>query len=64
MGSYRAYLLDKDGRIHQPPKVIEANDDSEAAQAAQQLVDGHDVELWEGQRRIAKFTHENKRSRS
>ena len=60
MKSYRAYLLDKSGRIANPSKIIQADDDAKAIEIAKQLVDGHDVEVWDGQRRITKLTHDAK----
>lgn len=45
MPIYRAYLIDKDDRV-ESYKPVEANDDETALEAARQLVDGHDVEVW------------------
>jgi hypothetical protein len=45
MPIYRAYLIDKDDRV-ESYKPVEANDDEKALEAARQLVDGHDVEVW------------------
>jgi hypothetical protein len=54
MGEYRAYLIDRDGRIHQ--RIDLDFPDDEAAKAhAEQLVDGHDVELWQFGRKIETF---------
>jgi len=49
MPEYRAYLI-KDKRIAGPPTLIDADADPVAIEQAKQLVDGHDVELWEGPR--------------
>lgn len=49
---YRAYLLEADGSIKQPPLVLEVEDDAAAVEAARLLVDGQDVEIWQGKRRI------------
>jgi hypothetical protein len=54
MAEYRAYILTSDGRIMKPVD-LECDDDDVAKQAAKQLVDGHDVELWQGTRKIATF---------
>ncbi len=43
---YRAFLLDKTGRITRRHD-FEADDDVQAVQIAQQYVDGHDVEVWQ-----------------
>ena len=56
MPIYRAYLIDKDDRVtsYQP---IEAPSDEEALRAAVQLVDGHDVEVWDLDRRVGLLQH-------
>jgi hypothetical protein len=56
MQGYSAYVIDPDGHII---RRIELNcTDDEAAKAeAQKLADGHDIELWQGARMIATFTH-------
>jgi hypothetical protein len=35
-------------------------DDAEAMEQARRLVDGHDVELWQHERKIARFEHKPK----
>jgi hypothetical protein len=35
--------------------VLDCAHDSAAIESASQLVDGHDIELWQRDRRIAKF---------
>ncbi|MEA2886971.1 MAG: hypothetical protein QOD11_1331 [Bradyrhizobium sp.] len=52
MAHYRAYIMDSDGHISKAVDLI-VKDDAEAMEAAKQLVDGHDVELWEHERRIS-----------
>jgi hypothetical protein len=55
VNEYRAYLLGVDGCIHSRVDLICENDETAKARA-QQLVDGHDVELWQLSRKIATFT--------
>jgi hypothetical protein len=50
---YRAYQLSTDDRIAGPAAIIEADNDAAAIEHAEQLVDGHDIELWQGPRLIA-----------
>jgi hypothetical protein len=38
-------LIDKDNRVHSY-KPIDADGDEEVLEAAEQFVDGHDVEVW------------------
>ena len=56
MQGYSAYVIDPDGHII---RRIELNcTDDEAAKAeAQKLADGHDIELWQHERRIDVFKH-------
>ena len=56
MAEYRAYILAPDGRIMRPVD-LECDDDDAAIKTAQQLVDGHDVELWQGSRKIETFRY-------
>jgi hypothetical protein len=57
MPDYRAYLLDEAGHISHPPKIIAAETDDEAVEAAMPFVNGHDVELWHLDRRVALLRH-------
>ena len=59
MPEYRAYLIDSDGHFHSA-KPIEAPDDDAAVEAAKPLVDGHDVEVWQRDRKIIILTHDPK----
>jgi hypothetical protein len=54
MPDYRAYLVGSDGHFYRSI-VLDVPDEAAAVAAAKQLVDGHDVELWERDRKIAKF---------
>ncbi len=50
MSDYKAYLINSDGHIFQAMNLDMA-DDAAALEAALHLVDGHDVELWQGARK-------------
>jgi len=54
MSDYRAFLIGSDGHIFSAV-VVDEPDDWAAIAVAKQLVDGHDVELWQRDRKIAKF---------
>ena len=56
MQEYRAYLIGPDGHIIQRADLVCADEEA-AKEHAKQLVDGHDVELWQLDRMIATFTH-------
>ena len=51
MPEYRAFLVGPDGHFHSA-QVIEAVDDAAAVEAAKPRVDGHDVEVWQRDRKI------------
>jgi len=36
---------------------IDCTDDEAAVESAKQFIDGHDIELWQGDRQIARFDH-------
>ena len=54
MAHYRAYLIGHDGNFI---KAVDFDcvDDDAAKKGAERMVDGHDVELWQHARRIARF---------
>jgi hypothetical protein len=54
MAHYRAYLIDRDGH-HIKAVDLNCTDDDDARKRAEQMVDGHNVELWEHARKIARF---------
>jgi hypothetical protein len=54
MVDYHAYIIGEDG-LSIKSISLECADDLAAIEYAVQLIDGHDVELWEGDRRIARF---------
>ena len=56
MQDYRAYLLDEDGHIIRRVDMV-CPDELAASEHARQLVDGHDVELWQGAKKLATFKH-------
>jgi hypothetical protein len=54
MAHYRAYLVGRDGHYIKTVD-LNCNDDNDAKKRAARMVDGHDIELWEHTRKIAKF---------
>lgn len=57
MPDYRAYLIGRDGHFFNAEELV-CDSDEVAIESAKQLVDGHDVELWHGNRRVARFDAE------
>jgi hypothetical protein len=55
VNGYSAYIIGSDGRIEGRIDLC-CVDDDEAKEHAKALVNGHDVELWYLDRRIATFT--------
>jgi hypothetical protein len=54
MAEYRAYLVDSDGHFYDVVPLVCA-DDAEAMEKVKPLAVGHDVELWQRDRKIATF---------
>lgn len=54
MSNYRAYIIGQDGHFCDF-KVIEAPDDAAAVEVAKAFVDGHDIEVWHLDRKLAVF---------
>jgi hypothetical protein len=54
MQEYCAYVVGPDGHILNRIDLLCANDD-EAKECAARLIDGEHMELWQRDRRIAKF---------
>jgi hypothetical protein len=59
MAEYRVYLIDSDDRFYDVVPLICADDD-EAMEKAKQLADVQEVELWQGDRKVARFDHKPK----
>jgi len=59
MPEYRAYKVGHDGHFFGAVELVCA-DDTEAMEQAKQLVDGHDVELWQLDRKVATFDRKPK----
>jgi len=58
MQEYRAYIIGPDGHIQERIDLLCA-DDNAAKERAQQLLNGHKVELWQLDRQIATFTRKH-----
>jgi hypothetical protein len=59
MPEYRAYIIGPDGHFMKSVP-LECADDAVARKRAEQLVDGHDVELWQRDRKVARFDQKPK----
>jgi hypothetical protein len=56
MPEYRAFLVGEDGHFTGFEEMV-CDDDAAALERAGQLVDGHDVELWNGARLVKLLKH-------
>ena len=54
MPEYRAYILGSDGHFYRAVP-LDCADDAEAMERAKQLLDGHDIELWQLDRKVARL---------
>jgi hypothetical protein len=59
MAEYRAYTVGIDGHFVGFEPLI-CDNDHDAVSKATSLVDGHDVELWSGERLVVRLKHEPK----
>jgi hypothetical protein len=57
---YRIYSLDGSGHIMGPPKLIDADDQDAAVKEARQILDGREIEVWCGDRCVARLRPEDK----
>jgi len=55
MPAYRLYPMSMDGHIAGPPTVIDCADDQEAVQAAEDLANGHALEVWDSARFVVRI---------
>ena len=55
MPSYRLYKLRDADRIVGPPTVIECDSDAEVIAKAKAMLDGLDIEVWDGPRVVIRL---------
>lgn len=56
MVEYHAYLIGSDGHFYRS-EAFDCADDAEAVERVKKLLDGHDIELWQLDRKVAMFDH-------
>jgi hypothetical protein len=52
---YRAYILTNDNYVRAPPTIITAPNEREAVEEASHLLDGTAIEIWCGNRLVARL---------
>jgi hypothetical protein len=60
VADYRLYGLGGDDKVASG-EWFEADDDDAAIEVAKKMMDGHDCELWQANRRIARIRHPRNR---
>jgi hypothetical protein len=60
MLEYRFYTIRKNGHIVSPPSDHNLPDDSTAVTEAKKLLNGHDIEIWQGARVVAYVERDEK----
>jgi hypothetical protein len=55
MPEYRLYAVTRDNHIKGVPATVTCESDEAAILKAREMVDGHDIELWEGKRRVSRI---------
>jgi hypothetical protein len=56
MPAYRLYKLTDSNRIAGPPAMIECDSDAEVIAKAKAMLGGLDIEIWDGQRVVARLS--------
>ena len=59
--AYRLYKLRDDDRIVGSPVVIECDSDSEVIEKARAMLDGLDIEVWDGPRVVVRLPARHER---
>ena len=49
-------IIGSDGHFYRSV-TLDCSDDAEAVEKAKRLLDGHDIELWQFDRKVAMFDH-------
>jgi hypothetical protein len=55
MPEYRVYIIGSDGHFFRSAVPLDCADDEEAIKRSKQLFGGHDVELWQHDRKVVRF---------
>jgi hypothetical protein len=55
MPEYRIFPLTSDNHIKNAPALVVCENDSAALEQAKKMLDGHNLEVWEGTRRVTRL---------
>ena len=56
MPEYRIFPLTSDNHIKNAPALVVCENDSAALEQAKKMLDGHNLEVWEGNRLVTRLT--------
>jgi hypothetical protein len=59
VNDYRIYVLDREGHVMGPSKIVACKTDEEAIEFAQQFLDDTPIEVWLGPKRIGRLEPDN-----
>jgi hypothetical protein len=60
VADYRIYTLENGRNITGPAKILDCTTDDHAIEEAKALLDGHDIEVWQGARLIIRLQSNDK----
>ena len=63
MPYYRVYTIGPDGRFIGAAELEDCDNDEAAIERARQLLDGHDLDIWQRDRFVRRLSHKNDRGR-
>ena len=55
---YKIYRLDTQGKISAPPEVVTSDQEQAVVERARAMVDGCDIEVWQGERLVIHVSHQ------
>lgn len=57
MSDYRAYFVETNGQLAGSKELLDCDTDATAIASAIKLLDGKDIEIWDGLRKIVRLPH-------
>ena len=59
MLEYKIYRLNAQGKISTPPEVVTSDQEQAVVERARAMVDGCDIEVWQGERLVVHLSQDN-----
>jgi hypothetical protein len=57
MSDYRAYYVETNGQLAAGSKELDCDTDITAIESARKMLDGKDIEIWDGLRKVIRLPH-------